>query len=226
MPSFEIIKESDFDKNSFRVASIIGTFDLQNEKIVERFAGNIDIENTNWQIGCIHGSSGTGKSVIAQELWGKFKEKLYFEKSVIDDLAPSSTDEIVKTLVSVGFGSTTSWLKPYKVLSNGEKMRVDLARALLSEDNPIVFDEFTSVVDRHIAKIGSDCVQRAIRSSSRKFIAITCHEDIIEYLRPDWIFNTNSMSMSFPDKKKDQNCTSKYSKQIDPIGKCLLDTII
>ena len=41
------------------------------------------------------------------------------------------TKDIEKMFYSVGFGSVPSWLKPYNVLSNGEKMRVDLARALL-----------------------------------------------------------------------------------------------
>ena len=74
-----------------------------------------------------------------------------------------SLDDITKSFNAVGFSSPPSWLKSYNVLSNGEKMRVDLARALLENKELFVFDEFTSVVDRYIAKIGSLAVQKTIR---------------------------------------------------------------
>ena len=76
----------------------------------------------------------------------------YKAKSVIDDMPKNCTmEEIERTFYAVGFGSVPSWLKPYHVLSNGEKMRVDLARAILENDF-FVFDEFTSVVDRQVAQ--------------------------------------------------------------------------
>lgn len=93
---------------------------------------------------------------------------------------------------SVGFGSVPSWLKPYSVLSNGEKVRADLARAMLEKDF-IVFDEFTSVVDRQVAKVASIAIHKAIKRLEKKFIAISCHYDILEWLEPDWVFDTNEM---------------------------------
>jgi GNAT superfamily N-acetyltransferase len=105
-----------------------------------------------------------------------------------------SVEDITKAFNSVGFSSPPSWLKPYSVLSNGEKMRVDLARAILSEDNLFVFDEFTSVVDRNVAQIGSFAMQKAIRKTSKKFIAVTCHYDVEDWLLPDWVFDTDTMT--------------------------------
>ncbi len=174
-------------------------FDVKLEHSDEHFEGSIEYPE-NWQIGVIVGNSGTGKTTIAKEL---FKDELiqgfeYKEKSVIDDMPKNvSINDIEKMFYSVGFGSVPSWLKPYNVLSNGEKMRVDLARALLEKDF-IVFDEFTSVVDRNVAKVSSLAINKAIRQhKDKKFIAVTCHEDIIEWLQPDWVFNTNTMTESF-----------------------------
>ena len=48
MPTFDIIKEVK-PKQTFRVASVIGKFDLQSEHIIEHFKGDIDI-NEKWQI--------------------------------------------------------------------------------------------------------------------------------------------------------------------------------
>ena len=42
MPNFDIIKENKADKDSFRVQSIIGMFDLQNEHIKEHFKDIIE----------------------------------------------------------------------------------------------------------------------------------------------------------------------------------------
>jgi ABC-type ATPase with predicted acetyltransferase domain len=106
------------------------------------------------------------------------------------------TKDIEKMFYSVGFGSVPSWLKPYKVLSNGEKMRVDLARALLEKDF-IVFDEFTSVVDRQVAQTACIAINKAIKGTNKKFIAVSCHKDIIEWLQPDWIFDTDKMQQVF-----------------------------
>lgn len=107
-----------------------------------------------------------------------------------------SIDEITKMFYSVGFGSVPSWLKPYSALSTGEKMRVDLARALLSQDF-IVFDEFTSVVDRDVAQTVSIAINKAVKKTDKKFIAVSCHYDILEWLQPDWVFDTNNMKHFF-----------------------------
>jgi ABC-type dipeptide/oligopeptide/nickel transport system ATPase subunit len=174
----------------------MGKFDLQSEHIKERFTGNLSIENVEWQIGCIVGASGTGKTSIAKELFTNsyWQEKAHNSKSVLDDFSErSSVDEITKTFNAVGFSSPPSWLKPYEVLSNGEKMRVDLAQAILSDKDLIVFDEFTSVVDRNVAKIGSAAIAKSIRRTKKKFIAVSCNYDILEWLEPDWIFDTNEM---------------------------------
>ena len=61
--------------------------------------------------------------------------------------------DIVNALTHVGMGSTPEWITPYQYLSTGQKMRADLAFCLLNDQETIVFDEFTSVVDRQVAKV-------------------------------------------------------------------------
>jgi GNAT superfamily N-acetyltransferase len=116
-----------------------------------------------------------------------------------------SVEQITSMFNAVGFSSPPSWLKPYSSLSNGQKMRVDLAHSLLLNKELIVFDEFTSVVDRQVAQIGSFAVQKAIRKQDKKFIAVTCHHDVEEWLLPDWVFNTDTMTFhSFEGQKKNR----------------------
>jgi len=211
MPNFNIIKEVK-PKKTFRVSSVMGKFDLQTEHIKEQFIGDIDL-NDDWQIGCIIGSSGSGKTTIAKELFPEsyitnFK---YESETILDDMPKEkSVDEITRTFNSVGFSSPPSWLKPYSVLSNGQKMRVDLANGLLQDKELMVFDEFTSVVDRNVAQIGSYAVQKAIRKTKRKFIAVSCHYDIVDWLLPDWIFNTDSMTFQDLRKQKKNRPEIKF----------------
>ena len=213
MPSFNIVKEVRPDK-TFRVSSIIGAFDLDLEHINEQFTGNIDIEDKDWNVGLIVGGSGTGKSTIAKEV---FKEHYikgfeYNAKSVLDDMPKNkSIKDIELAFTSVGFSSPPSWLKPYNVLSNGEKMRVDLARSILEDRDIIVFDEFTSVVNREVAKTSSLAISKAVRKQNKKFVAVACHSDIIEWLQPDWIYNTDEQSFFIQrESSTAQNLNLKY----------------
>ena len=75
-------------------------------------------------------------------------------------------------------------------------MRVDIARALCLDKPLIVFDEFTSVVDREIAKVSAFAISKAVRRSKKKFIAVTCHYDVVDWLDPDWVFCTDTMEFS------------------------------
>ena len=223
MPHFDIVKENKPDI-TFRVSKIQADFDVKLEHSNERFVGDIEMPK-DWQIGVIVGASGTGKTTIAKTL---FDEELikgfeYNAKSVIDDMPKDAKiDEITKMFYSVGFGSVPSWLKPYSVLSNGEKMRVDLARALLEKDF-IVFDEFTSVVDRQIAQTACIAINKALKKTDKKFIAVTCHYDILDWLQPDWVFDTNKMQCFFGnahDRKKNlqlENAGSMSGQSLDVI---------
>ncbi|MBE6145048.1 MAG: ATP-binding cassette domain-containing protein [Firmicutes bacterium] len=213
MPNFNIVKDVK-PNNTFRVNSIVNNFDLDIEHIQENFVGNIDIEDKEWNVGLIVGSSGTGKSTIAKECFPNhyIKGYEYKEKSIVDDMPKNkSIKEIEKTFTSVGFASPPSWLKPYDVLSNGEKMRVDLARSILEDKEVIVFDEFTSVVNREVAKTSSYAISKAVRKQNKKFIAVACHKDIIDWLEPDWIYDTDEKRFFFAKANiQDQESSLKY----------------
>lgn len=205
MPNFNIIKQTT-PKDTFRVKSVVDKFELSTSSIKETFEGDIDIPS-EWNIGMIVGASGTGKTTILNELFSDYEIKEFNFKSdaVINDMPKTaSNSDIHKMFNSVGFSSPPSWIKPYAVLSNGEKMRVELAYTLLENKEMIVFDEFTSVVDRQVAKVGSFAVQKAVRKQEKKFIAVGCHYDVEEWLMPDWVFDTNTMTMKYNTRRLDR----------------------
>ncbi len=196
------------DLDRFRVRQVAGMFDLPLASQAEiTFRVELPQRDEPWQIGLIVGPSGSGKSTIARAAYG---EHLYQPGDwpagpVVDAFAPElSTRDIVAAFTAVGFSSPPAWLRPYVVLSQGERFRCDLARALLAggplsplpPTQPasiplVVFDEYTSVVDRTVAQIGSAAVAKAIRQAAtpRRFIAVTCHDDVAPWLQPDWLLD-------------------------------------
>lgn len=138
-------------------------------------------------IGLIVGASGSGKSTLLKK-FGE-EESIFWEnnKAIISQF--EDAEEAVEKLTAVGLNSIPSWVKPYHVLSNGEKFRADLSRKL---KNNAVIDEFTSVVDRNVAKATSTSISKYIKRNNLKNIVISsCHDDIIDWLEPDWVFDTN-----------------------------------
>ena len=184
--------------NTYRVSRIMADFDVNLSHLENHIQCKVDFPD-KWQIGLICGASGTGKTTIANQLFGGMtKQHDFTAKSVIDDMpAGAPMNEIEKMFYAVGLGSVPSWLKPYRVLSNGEKMRCQLAESLLANDF-VVFDEYTSVVDRNVAITLSTALNKCLKHyPEKKFVAVSCHKDIIEYLQPDWILDTDTMQMSF-----------------------------
>jgi len=197
MPRVDAVVECPI-RPSFRVRQVAGLFDLPPaERSVERFSVELPEPREAWRIGVIVGPSGSGKTTVARAAFGAAvcgPADWPADRAVIDGFADRPIHEITAALTAVGFGSPPAWIKPYAVLSNGEKFRCDLARALLSDQPLVVFDEFTSVVDRTAARIGSAAVAKAVRADrlARRFVAVSCHYDILEWLEPDWVLDLAS----------------------------------
>lgn len=175
---------------TIRVQQLEALFDVPaSERARLHFTGDMPFETPDWNVGLICGPSGCGKSTILNKAFGGTETLRWEASSVVDDFdAGLSMEEISSVCQSVGFNTIPAWMRPYRVLSNGEQFRAELARRLLSQRSPIIVDEFTSVVDRQIAKIGAHAVQKYVRAQKKKFIAASCHYDIIDWLQPDWLY--------------------------------------
>jgi ABC-type lipoprotein export system ATPase subunit len=171
----------------------------------------------DFNIGVIFGASGSGKSTLLDEFGKEIYPLWEPDKAIVSHF--NTPDEAINKLGAVGLNTIPSWYKPYHVLSNGEKFRADLARKI--RDNSVI-DEFTSVVDRNVAKAASVALSKYIKNNGIKNVVIaTCHEDIIDWLEPDWVINTNTGEVYDGFFLSDQISISKYIQQIAISGQCL-----
>jgi len=201
MPRAHIIRSVEI-KQTPRVLQLQGLFDVPpGERSQEEWDADLPCEEKEWNIGLIVGPSGSGKSTIASRL---FKDNIISSykwsktESIVDGFPKGmSIRKITDFLSSVGFSSPPNWLRPYHVLSTGEQFRVTMARALAESPDLAVIDEFTSVVDRTVAQIGSTAIARAVRKKKQKIIGISCHYDILEWLQPDWVYDLRSNTFSW-----------------------------
>ena len=173
--------------------------DEYTEKLAEffdfRFEGEIVTEikqlpslPEEFGIGAIIGPSGSGKSTLLRSLnldhvWQPEWDN---SRSVISHF--STPEEGIDRFSAVGFNSIPQMTLPYDKLSNGEQFRCDLARQL---ESGALIDEYTSVVNRDVAFSTSNAFRRYVDKNNLQGIVIaSCHYDILEWLRPDWVFDT------------------------------------
>lgn len=191
MPRVDLLRSTAIARSP-RVKQIEGMFDITPETVSEeRWAFDVPIEGKDWLLGLIVGPSGSGKSTVAREM---FADRLLMGfdwpdgVAVADAIAPDKPiKQVVEALSSVGFSSPPSWLRPFSVLSTGEQFRVNLARAILDDGDIVAIDEFTSVVDRRVARVASAALSKSVRRNRRKIVAVTCHDDVEDWLQPDWV---------------------------------------
>jgi GNAT superfamily N-acetyltransferase/ABC-type lipoprotein export system ATPase subunit len=141
-----------------------------------------------WGIGVIVGASGTGKSKLLSEFAGEIADPTWDSTRSIASHFANPVDANEK-LSAAGLMSVPEWVKPFNVLSNGQQFRANLARSLNSFTR---IDEFTSVIDRNVAKAASAAMARYVRKNNVEGIVLaTCHRDVLEYLEPDWVIDTD-----------------------------------
>lgn len=190
MPRFDHVVTSSVHETG-RTIKLRALFDVPaQERVTSSWSVDMPIEKRDWNIGLIVGPSGAGKTQILRRAFGEPRELEWSGRAVIDDFPEAmSVSDVASVCSAVGFSTVPNWLKPFGVLSNGEQFRVSLARLLAESGGDVcLVDEFTSVVDRQVAKVASHAVQRHIRRTGSQLVAASCHYDIVDWLQPDWIY--------------------------------------
>lgn len=190
------------DFNSYRAARVKSLFNAESGANFDLVC-DLPIEGGEWSIGVVVGPSGSGKTSIGRRVFGE-ESRVYSgegewpqDRPIVDAIASDgSFDAVTTALSAVGLGDVPAWLRPYPVLSNGEKFRADLAKIISEAPEEVVVDEFTSVVDRQIARFGALAFAKAWRRTEGRAVLLTPHYDVLEWLEPDWVLDTATHEFS------------------------------
>lgn len=169
-----------YDINETHVATIDLPFEYINE----------------FRITAIIGGSGTGKSTLLRKWFNSSNTNFNFEGnlSIFEHLHENigDFDETSQLLFDVGLASVPVWKNTYAQLSNGEKLRFEIAYKLSTkgENNVIFVDEFTSMLDRQVAKNLAFKINDLVRKYDKNLVIATAHYDVLEWMKVDRMIDT------------------------------------
>ena len=176
-------------------ALVTKCFDYKFNGVSEVFPFEVPKELLNLDVNIIqiYGPSGSGKSTFLKAFekagWHFPKKEYDTSKAIISNF-PKDPKAGLRALNAVGLGSKPTYCRPRNVLSTGEGFRADMA---LNLESKVMVDEYTSVVNRETARAASYGIQGHIREKGYKNVILCgCHDDIVEYLKPDILVDLES----------------------------------
>lgn len=200
MPHHHVRLESEVF-TSYRCQRAANALDINTkEKSIHELSVDVPANDEDFNVGLIVGASGSGKTTLAKQVYGDgcFRELLDLSRPIVDQFPETfSYDDCVAALNGVGLTQVPCWIRPAHTLSNGQRARAEAALQLAQVDQGgvVVLDEWTSVVDRTVAKVMSACLAKVARKQKRRIVVLSCHYDVIEWLDPDWIVDCNTAQL-------------------------------
>ena len=153
----------------------------------------LELEVPQGSVVYITGQSGSGKSLLLRELEKQMGERGYkianldkvelLDKPLIDQIGETMTEGL-KFLSIAGLNDAYLYIRKPDELSDGQRYRFKLAKAIESGANVWVADEFLAVLDRVAARVISYTLQKAARSQGATLIVATTHTDMVRDLYP------------------------------------------
>ncbi|MEM2544290.1 MAG: ATP-binding cassette domain-containing protein [Nitrososphaerota archaeon] len=183
------------NKRAEYVAKVFGILPEESRKIFIYKDFKLDVSVGD--IICILGESGAGKSLLLKLLSSKLYKIPDFGGVVYEDKIIPNEDEIlingvgknvehaVEILSYVGLSEPMIFLKPYSILSEGQKYRYRIAKMLDSGKRVWVLDEFCSKLDTITAKVVAFSIGKLARKVGATLIVATPREEIITDLAPN-----------------------------------------
>src|SRR5438874_6520375 len=145
----------------------------------------------------ITGASGAGKSRLLRRMrdrfrlvgrgrWIDLESVRLADRAIVDCFGRAKLERVLEVLGRMGLGEAWNYLRSPWELSEGERWRVRLARALVQRPEVIAADEFCAVLDRVTACVVARNLRKAIDAMPNIAVVVaTSHDDLERALRPD-----------------------------------------
>jgi len=203
------------------------SFGIDTSRVRTKLVGPVSVDLVPGNVALITGASGAGKSVILQALKrNKPPKGLVFRGEFgpsipkVGELRPLpekvpllqyfgkryGTELAFDALCRVGLSEAMVFVKPYSLLSMGQRYRAMLANLLLSKSDVWLLDEFCSNVDPITAAIIAVQIRKLARIIGVIVVAAAANTShFVDALAPDEIFVVRTggdvLTMSLKDYK-------------------------
>jgi len=141
----------------------------------------------------ITGQSGSGKSLLLKDLERQMSERgkrvinldnVKLEDRPLIDQIGDCTNDGIRIMGLAGISDAYLWVRKPSELSDGQRYRFRLAKAIEAKADVWVADEFMAVLDRTAAKVIAYSVQKTARQVGATVIVATTHTDMKHDLGP------------------------------------------
>ena len=160
---------------------------------------NLELKYDDGDLIYVTGDSGSGKSTFLKIFQQHELER--GRKCVnFNDIQPSPDEVLVNSIGKnqfdamrilgvVGLSEAFLMVRRYKELSDGQKYRYCLGKAIDQDADTYLVDEFGAKLDREMAKTLAFCIQKWARRNMKTFAIATTHRDLMEDFNADIIFD-------------------------------------
>lgn len=193
-----VIRETAFVPMTPRKREICLDFGIPPREEPQIIADGLDLELRPGSILLVTGPSGSGKTSILANIAEQVDSPLWVgdrqttsPRPIVDGIAPGRPlATALEILTACGLGEPRLWIRRYADLSDGEKFRASLARAIgwsitSRRGAPIICDEFTSLLHRRAARAIAHNLRKLVSRHRLIFIAAAAQDDVAEDLQPD-----------------------------------------
>lgn len=154
----------------------------------------LDLEVRQGDVVYITGQSGGGKSVLLRELARQMQgegksvvnlDAVGLEDRPLIDQIGKDTNHAIQLLAAAGINDAYLYVRKPSELSDGQRYRFRLAKAIETGAQVWVADEFLAVLDRTAAKVIAFSLQKTARRAGATVLVATTHTDMVADLCPD-----------------------------------------
>lgn len=227
--SVRIIREPAFTPMTERKNEVCWNFGIPPREEPFVIADGLTVELKPGGIVLLLGPSGSGKSSILQAIASQAGEAVWVGRgkfpagrAIVDAIAPKRPlSSALEILTACGLGEPRLWVRQYADLSDGERFRASLARAvgqsLGQSAAPIFCDEFTAILHRRMAKAVAHNLRKLVSRRGLTLVVATTHEDVVHDLQPDRIVRLGGALPRIDDQRiYDKTVSLQRHARIEP----------
>jgi len=188
-------------------AYVQSTFGIGFETGRNVIARDVEIDCEPGQVILFTGVSGSGKSSLLRAAADQAQSPTWLDETPVGEAAlidalGLDAKSAAHLLSLCGLGEAFLMLRTPGELSDGQRYRYALARALAGGARTVIADEWCAKLDRVTAKVISHNIRKVSLRNNIGVMLATTHEDIIDDLSPDTIVHCRGCGVVEVEKRR------------------------